>query len=47
MDTEEQEDQKVRTSARDALDKLYGEGKVLDTLTQMYVYTIYANSAPC
>ncbi|XP_065899174.1 BAI1-associated protein 3-like [Dysidea avara] len=27
MDTEEQEDQKVRTSARDALDKLYGEGK--------------------
>jgi len=28
MDAEEQEDQKIRMSARDALDRVSGEGKV-------------------
>jgi len=39
MDAEEQEDQKIRTSARDALDKIYGEGKVLYVLNYLIMHT--------
>ena len=45
MDTEEQEDQKIRTSARDALDKIYGEGKVLinsyKSMFTLYMQIVY------
>ena len=40
MDTEEQEDQKIRMSARDALDKVSGEGKV-QGYAILYKYTVH------
>ena len=37
MDTEEQEDQKIRMSARDALDKVSGISKVCSITTSVWV----------
>ena len=44
MDTEEQEDQEIRMSARDALDKVSGEGKV-EYYVILHKYTAHRDVA--
>ena len=44
MDTEEQEDKEIRMSARDALDKVSGEGKV-EYYVILHKYTAHRDVA--